>query len=227
VSPQPVVTHATNLTLSSAPKFQTSSVALSNPSQDSSSSLPTNSQQPAENPLHQANNVAAGLLVAQNYGSLAYNSQEYKRYQTAILLLRKGNSLEEAARKANLPSNDLYQVMKWGENRPGNLDQHQPPILFSATSEVEDSIHHANDIAAGLLIADRKGHINHGNIQYKRVQTAIHLLRRNRTLEQAAYQSNVSLKTLEQLITWGQDRPGNYLTTQISHRIESEVPNNR
>jgi hypothetical protein len=79
----------------------------------------------------------------------------------------------------------------------------------AANGKKVHSIRYANDIAVGLLVADRKGHINYGTKNYRRVQTAILLLRQGEDIETAARMSSVSVPTLHQLIKWGENRPGN------------------
>ncbi|WP_332867556.1 hypothetical protein [Pannus brasiliensis] len=68
---------------------------------------------------------------------------------------------------------------------------------------------YANDIAIGLLIADRKGHLTYGTTGYRRVQTAIRLLRQGEDIENAARRSAIPVAVLQQLIKWGENRPGN------------------
>ncbi len=161
--------------------------------------------------LQYASHIVTGLVVAQNQGQIRHNTKEYSRYQDAIILLRQGYSLEQAATSANVPLSDLYQVIAWGENRPGNPEKHQPPLLAQSDLQLGDldgPLRYANDIAAGLLVAHRNGQIRYGTIQYRRVQTAINLLRQKKTLDEAAYHAKVNVSTLEQLIKWGANRPG-------------------
>ncbi|ACK67545.1 hypothetical protein PCC8801_3582 [Rippkaea orientalis PCC 8801] len=72
----------------------------------------------------------------------------------------------------------------------------------------EVSIKLANDIAHGLVVAHQNKQIKHGTRMYRKVQTAIHLLRRGAGLEGASRRSGVSRSILDQLIEWGQQRPG-------------------
>jgi hypothetical protein len=80
----------------------------------------------------------------------------------------------------------------------------------------KDLISYANDISAGLLVAGNKGQINYGTTSYRRVQTAIVLLRQGEDMENAARRAKISLETLQQLIKWGKDRPGS-LTASNAH----------
>jgi hypothetical protein len=81
----------------------------------------------------------------------------------------------------------------------------------SALREMEkpESIRIANDIAFGLIIAGDKGQINYGTTSYRRVQTAIRLLRQGEDIDNAARRSTLSAAVLHQLIKWGENRPGN------------------
>lgn len=79
---------------------------------------------------------------------------------------------------------------------------------FQSNQETEQHIAHANDIVAGLMVADEKGQINYGTQTYKKVQTAIRLLRRGETIDDAARRSTITPSVLNQLIKWGENRPG-------------------
>ena len=72
----------------------------------------------------------------------------------------------------------------------------------------EVSIQIANDIAYGLVIAHDKRQIKYGTRMYLKVQTAINLLRRGAGLNGASRRSGVSRPVLDQLMKWGQERPG-------------------
>ena len=70
------------------------------------------------------------------------------------------------------------------------------------------SIQLANDIAYGLVIAHDKRQIRYGTKMYRKVQTAINLLRRGAGLNGASRRSGVPRPVLDQLMKWGQERPG-------------------
>ncbi|MGK7962294.1 hypothetical protein [Crocosphaera sp.] len=72
----------------------------------------------------------------------------------------------------------------------------------------EVSIQIANDIAYGLIIAHDKNQIRYGTRMYRKVQTAINLLRRGAGLNGASRRSGVPRSVLDQLMKWGQQRPG-------------------
>ncbi len=72
----------------------------------------------------------------------------------------------------------------------------------------EVSIQIANDIAYGLVIAHDKNQIRYGTRMYRKVQTAINLLRRGAGLNGASRRSGVPRSVLDQLMKWGQERPG-------------------
>lgn len=88
-----------------------------------------------------------------------------------------------------------------------------PEIFPIETSESDSEkkrlTRYANDIAVGLLIADRKGHLTYGTSGYRRVQTAIRLLRQGEDIDNAARRSATPVAVLQQLIKWGEHRPGN------------------
>ncbi len=70
------------------------------------------------------------------------------------------------------------------------------------------SVRLANDIAYGLVIAHQNQQIRYGTRMYRQVQTAINLLRRGAGLEGASRRSGVPRSVLDQLMEWGQQRPG-------------------
>ncbi|GBF79428.1 hypothetical protein [Aphanothece sacrum] len=76
----------------------------------------------------------------------------------------------------------------------------------------DQSIHMANDLAAGLQVADKKKHIKYGTWTYNKVQTAIGSLRRgsSTTLQEAAQMSGLDPSVLAQVVKWGENRPGTF-----------------
>ncbi len=89
----------------------------------------TNSSQPTvppqgKTPITLANDLSAGLLVADNKNQLNYGTKNYRKVQTAIRSLRKGSSdnLREAAMLAGIELSVLMQLAKWGQDRPGSFD---------------------------------------------------------------------------------------------------------
>ncbi len=81
----------------------------------------TFSKNDPDNPIYYANDVAYGLVIAANNGQVKHGTRMYRQVQTAIKLLRRGESKEEASRKAKVPTPVMDQLIKWGENRPGRL----------------------------------------------------------------------------------------------------------
>lgn len=65
-----------------------------------------------------ANDISVGLLVAGNQGQINYGSRRYRQVQTAILALRQGRELGEAARVSQVSLPVLDQLSKWGKQRP-------------------------------------------------------------------------------------------------------------
>lgn len=80
------------------------------------------SNQETENIVH-ANDIVAGLMVADEKGQINYGTQTYRKVQTAIRLLRRGETIDDAARRSTLTPSVLNQLIKWGENRPGSLSE--------------------------------------------------------------------------------------------------------
>lgn len=83
-------------------------------------------------------------------------------------------------------------------------------------------IRYANDLAYGLVVAQQKKQIGYGSRTYRRVQTAIRLLRRGRSLEQATASSGVPESVIKQLIAWGQYRPSARTNEAITQEVANE-----
>lgn len=80
------------------------------------------------------------------------------------------------------------------------------------------SIEIANALMRGLVVARQKGQINHQTTMWRQVQSAVAWLRRGATKQEAAIQAGVPLKTIDQLLAWGQVSP---LSSLSSPEIES------
>lgn len=81
------------------------------------------SHQQADVHLSHANDIVAGLMVADEKGQINHGTKTYRKVQTAIRALRSGKDINDAARLANLTPSVLNQLIKWGENRPGSLSE--------------------------------------------------------------------------------------------------------
>lgn len=71
-----------------------------------------------------ANDIAYGLIIAQDKGQIKYGTKTYRKVQTAIHLLRRGAGLDGASRRSGVPRSLLDQLMQWGQQRPGALVDH-------------------------------------------------------------------------------------------------------
>jgi hypothetical protein len=80
------------------------------------------------------------------------------------------------------------------------------------------SIEAANALMRGLVVARQKGQINHQTTMWRQVQSAVAWLRRGATKQSAALKAGVPLKTIDQLLAWGQVSP---LSSLSSPEIES------
>lgn len=89
---------------------------------------------PLDQPITLANDLSVGLIVADNRNELNYGTKNYKKVQTAILSLRKGDSktLEDAARKAGIDPDTLKWLAHYGQNRPGSFN---PPQISMVNPE--------------------------------------------------------------------------------------------
>lgn len=180
-----------------------------------------------EKALAYANDIVAGLQIADKKGKIPYGSSEYRKLQTAIMALRQGaileqgTNLEVVARQASVPISTLEELIAWGGNRPGNSATSSDPIatasgnrtapedsMKAGETQGDRSIRYANDIVAGLQVADSKKEIRYDSLTNRKVQTAVALLRQGESLEIAARKAQISTETLQKLIAWGENRPG-------------------
>ena len=76
------------------------------------------------------------------------------------------------------------------------------------SSSAQKSIDDANAAVFGLVVAHQKDEIKRGSTVWNQMQSAISWLRRGKTAEVAAKLAGVKLSTMQQVITWGQQRPG-------------------
>lgn len=112
----------------------------------------------------------------------------------------------------------MEKTPETAQEKPKNQTFRRKAVHSPVPSEIvkEELIRYANDISAGLLVAGNKGHINYGTTNYRRVQTAIVLLRQGEDMENAARRAKIPLDTLQQLIKWGENRPGSF-TASTAH----------
>ncbi|MGH2412165.1 MAG: eIF2A-related protein, partial [Microcystaceae cyanobacterium] len=68
--------------------------------------------------IRHANDIAYGLVIAQQKRQIKYGTHAYLKVQTVIRCLRRGKSLEEAIRLSKVPRSSIEQLIKWGQNRP-------------------------------------------------------------------------------------------------------------
>jgi hypothetical protein len=193
---------------------------------------------PTRQPIILANDLSVGLVVADNKNVLNYGTKNYRKVQSAIRSLRKGSSdnLQEAAMLAGIELSVLMQLAKWGQNRPGSFDprfitrrkiQATPVVNESPSSPITPTrqpIILANDLSVGLVVADNKNVLNYGTKNYRKVQNAIHSLRKGSSdnLQEAAMLAGIELSVLMQLAKWGQDRPGSFDPQFVDAWVQSE-----
>ncbi|MEA5510255.1 hypothetical protein VB715_10825 [Crocosphaera sp. UHCC 0190] len=94
------------------------------------------------------------------------------------------------------------------QNNPQKIKLSRSPEETATRLAQEVSIQIANDIAYGLVIAHEKRQVRYGTRMYRKVQTAINLLRRGAGLDGASRRSGVPRPLLDKLMQWGQQRPG-------------------
>ena len=142
-----------------------------------------------------ATSLHEGLVVAQNESQINPGTTNYEKVRKAIETLKNGQSqtLEEAAKSSGIESSVLEQLNQWGKS-------------YARSRKL------ANDIQVGLIVANSKQGLNRNTSTYKKVQTAIVLLRKGKSqnLEEVAYRSGIQSSVLTALAKLGKNRPGSY-----------------
>ncbi|ACB50692.1 hypothetical protein cce_1342 [Crocosphaera subtropica ATCC 51142] len=103
---------------------------------------------------------------------------------------------------------DGQSLLEVPYHKTRNINQSPSVMETKRRLAQEISIQIANDIAYGLVVAHDKQEIRYGTRMYRKVQTAINLLRRGAGLNGASRRSGVPRSVLDQLMQWGQQRPG-------------------
>lgn len=115
-----------------------------------------------------------------------------------------------APRQQNVSSSAVGFSSKTPE-RPSVIKLRRTEIATNNSSStkhsVQQAINDANAVAFGLTVARSRCEIKPRTTMWLKAQSAISLLRRGHTREEAARRSGVPLETLAQLIKWGQQRP--------------------
>ena len=76
-----------------------------------------------------ANDIAYGLVIAGQRGEINYRTRMYRKAQNTIRWLRRGKTLEQAARLSNVPMSVVKQLVEWGQSRPSaRITQEFPEI---------------------------------------------------------------------------------------------------
>jgi hypothetical protein len=66
--------------------------------------------------IEQANALVRGLVVANQKGQIKPKTKTWNRVQTVIVLLRRGNTKQEAISKAGISLELIDQLLQWGES---------------------------------------------------------------------------------------------------------------
>lgn len=90
------------------------------------------------------------------------------------------------------------------QSTASNLPTQKPVILTTQPKKFLSSVEAANALVRGLVVARQKRQIGYKSKMWRRVQSAVVLLRRGNTKQQAAQRAEVPLKVIDQLLTWGQ-----------------------
>jgi hypothetical protein len=201
------------------PKIKTNPIAA-----DQSAVVPNH-------PLRPVKNTATVKEENPSGGSETVKSLEQPRIalnlESAAAASVANNSTGQATPAPQKPANTTISLAvipppeknpETAQENPKNQPFSRKAVHSPVPSEIvkEELIRYANDISAGLLVAGNKGHINYGTTNYRRVQTAIVLLRQGEDMENAARRAKIPLDTLQQLIKWGENRPGSF-TASTAH----------
>lgn len=126
----------------------------------------------------------------------------------------------EKAEKESTPTDSVSNNPKLSDSLSRNVSEARRQTEASDTKSIEKDtlIRLANDVTFGLVVADRNGQVSYGSYNYRKVQTAIKLLRQGSDISEAAKRSDLTPSVLEQLAEWGSDRPGSFRGNEISYR---------
>jgi hypothetical protein len=93
--------------------------------------------------IQQANDIANGLIVANNAGRIKPNSSAWRNVQEVIASLRQGLSLEDAAQQSQTSMGLLNTLMAWGQGRqlptisaPQRTTSPQQPTVRSSSNMI-------------------------------------------------------------------------------------------
>lgn len=143
-------------------------------------------------------------------------AQEYGNKRTPTLAFTLSQQADrEVADMLLYDSSEFLSALP----RPGQLRPLPSPIVApKATTPLDPSIRLANDLAAGLIVAQQRNEINYRTMNYRKVQTAIKSLRKGSSdnLEQAASRAQIESSVLAQVAEWGKERPGRFDPHHIS-----------
>lgn len=90
------------------------------------------------------------------------------------------------------------------QSTASNPATQKPVVLTTKPKKLLTSVEEANALVRGLVVARQKRQIGYKSQMWRQVQSAVVLLRRGNTKQQAAQRANVPLKVINQLLTWGQ-----------------------
>lgn len=153
--------------------------------------------------------------------------------QRSIMTHRRATWTTHTPHSSTAPANQedpinvfqMYQVTQFiaaldsADDRQPSPQARQAVILApKAKTPLEDSVRLANDLAAGLLVAQRERQINRGTSTYNKVQTAIGSLRKGTShdLKEAANLAQLEFSVLKKVAKWGEERPGRSQPYQVS-----------
>lgn len=154
--------------------------------------------------ISDANAIVRGLVLAKQKGEIEYHSRIWLQTQHAIIVLRQGKTIPEAAKSANLPEDLLKQLSILGQVRP--LSSIAVAIKPSHSIQKVNTTNSLNNIdlaVQGLSIAVKKRQIIPFTTDWLKARKAIALLAQGRNKLEAANEANLSLLELQNLINLG------------------------
>lgn len=148
-------------------------------------------------------------------------AQEHENKETPTLAVTPSQQAESDISPDRVNTIPLYDSSEFlsALPRPGQLRPSSSPIVApKATTPLDPSIRLANDLAAGLIVAQKKNEIKYRTTNYRKVQTAIKSLRKGSSdnLEQAASRAQIDSSMLARVAEWGKERPGRFDPHHIS-----------
>ncbi len=104
--------------VSPSPKRTTSTIVVSKPKTPQLPDKVAATKPQVSSSIGQANALVRGLVVARQKGQINQRTKVWKQVQSVVLLLRRGATAQEAAKKVGVSLQLVERLIAWGNNSP-------------------------------------------------------------------------------------------------------------